>query len=186
MRHRAYQAAGHRPRPGSRPARHWDPGGVDPDPAGRRAAIRAYHLLSPLTTKLTAAILPAGKDPAHILASHGLAALARLLAGHTVPLADLVIDDEIARWSRWLRYPEGQINALRAVAPLIAAMPAADVACQVAQLADRLGLSYPTVTDAVTSALHDLYDKSVRGPHPRRTPGCPRPDQQAHTQRRSR
>jgi DNA primase len=39
----------------------------DPDQAGRRAAISAYHLLSPLTGNTTAAILPPGRDPAQIL-----------------------------------------------------------------------------------------------------------------------
>ena len=35
-------------------------------------------------------------------------------------------------------------------------MPPAHVARQVARLADRLGLDYATVTEAVTDALHDL------------------------------
>ena len=35
-------------------------------------------------------------------------------------------------------------------------MPPDHVGRQVARLAHRLGLDYPTVTDAVTSALHDL------------------------------
>ena len=41
----------------------------------------------------------------------------------------------VDRWSRWLEYPEGQINALRATAPVIAAMPVPHVARQVARLA---------------------------------------------------
>jgi len=128
----------------------------DADPAGKRAAIKAYKLLSPLTGAITAAVLPAGHDPAQILAAHGPAALAQQLGEHTVPLADLVTDSEVDSWSRWLQYAEGQINALHATAPVIAAMPPDDVGRQVARLAHRLGLDYPTVTDAVTSALHDL------------------------------
>ena len=55
----------------------------DADQAGQRAAVKAYHLLSPLTGAATAVILPAGQDPAQILADQGPAALARLLGGHT-------------------------------------------------------------------------------------------------------
>ena len=79
-----------------------------------------------------------------------------MLGSRTQPLADLVIDAEVARWDRWLQYAEGQIHALRAAAPLIAAMPPPDVARQVARLADRLGLDHATVTEAVTDALPDI------------------------------
>jgi len=128
----------------------------DPDNAGRRAAASAYHLLTPLTGKTAEVIIPAGQDPAQILRDHGPAALAATLDSRTRPLADLVIDAEVARWSRWLPHPEGQISALRAVAPLIAAMPPAHVARQVARLADRLGLDHPAVTEVVTGALTDV------------------------------
>ncbi len=128
----------------------------DPDNAGRRAAVKAYHLLTPLTTSTTAVIFAPGQDPAQILQDHGPAALARTLDSCTRPLADLVIDAEVGRWNRWLRYPEGQLNALHAAAPLIAAMPPAHIARQVARLAGRLGLDYPAVTEAVTSALTDV------------------------------
>ena len=128
----------------------------DADNAGRRAAVKAYHLLSPLTDATTAVIFPAGQDPAQILQDRGPAALARTVDSCTRPLADLVIDAEVGRWDRWLRYPEGQIGALRAAAPLIAAMPPAHVARQVGRLAERLGLDHPTVTEAVTTALTEM------------------------------
>jgi DNA primase len=128
----------------------------DPDQAGRRAAVRAYHLLIPHTDKLAAATLPAGQDPAQILTDSGPAALADMLASHTQPLPDLVVNTEVIRWGRWLRYPEGQIHALRATAPLIAAMPPAHVARQVARLAAILKLDHATVTEAVTDALSTL------------------------------
>jgi DNA primase len=130
--------------------------GFDSDQAGRRAAIRAYHLLVPYTDKLAAATLPAGQDPAQVLADSGTAALADLLASNTRPLPDLVINAEVARWSRWLRYPEGQIHALRATAPVIAAMPSAHVARQVARLAAILKLDHATVTEAVADAVTAL------------------------------
>jgi DNA primase len=132
----------------------------DPDPAGQRAAITAYHRLSPLTDIVLTAVLPPGQDPAGILAHHGPGALARALSEHTVPLADLVIDAEVDRWDRWLDHAEGQINALRAAAQLIAAMPPAHIGRQAARLAHRLGLPSPTVTEAITGALHDLPSRA--------------------------
>jgi DNA primase len=138
----------------------------DPDKAGRRAAVHAYDLLVPFTPKLAAVTFPAGHDPAHVLARSGPAGLAAMLTGKTRPLPDLVINTEVARWSRWLRYPEGQIHALRAAAPLIAAMPADHVARQVARLAAILKLDHATVTEAVTDALteqiHSPRDRSGR------------------------
>jgi len=128
----------------------------DPDQAGRRAAISAYHLLRPLTGNTTAAILPPGQDPAQILHDHGPAGLAAMLTHHTQPLADLVIDAEVDRWSQWLRHPEGQINALHAAAPVIAALPPGHVARHVARLADQIGLDHAIVTEAVTDALSEI------------------------------
>ena len=129
----------------------------DPDEAGRRAAVRAYHLLVPLTEKLAAVTLPTGQDPAHILADSGPGALAEALARRTRPLPDLIINAELRRWTRRrLRYPEGQIGALHCAAPLIAAMPPAHVGRQVARLAAVLRLDHATVTEAVTDALSAL------------------------------
>jgi DNA primase len=125
----------------------------DPDNAGRRAAVRAYQLLGPLTSDVATVMLPARCDPAQILADRGSTALVEMLARRTRPLADLVINTEVHKWRRWLRHPEGQIGALRAAAPLIAAMPPAHVARQVARLASRLCLDHATVTGAVTDAL---------------------------------
>jgi DNA primase len=133
----------------------------DPDPAGRRAAVRAYHLLSQLAAETSAVTLPAGQDPAQILIDNSPEALVTILADRTHPLADLVTDTELERWSRWLDHAEGQISALRAVAPVIAAMPPAHVARQVARLSDRLGIDHTTVTDAIISALPEV---TTRGP----------------------
>jgi DNA primase len=125
----------------------------DPDNAGWRAAVHAYHLLVPVTAKLAAVALPAGQDPASVMARSGPDELAAIVTDKACPLPDLVVNAEVARWSRWLRYPEGQIHALRAAAPLIASMPAGHVARQVARLAAILKLDHATVTEAVTDAL---------------------------------
>ena len=155
----------------------------DSDPAGQRAAVRAYHLLCPLTEKTAAAGFQPGQDPARVHADSGPRALYETLAEHTHPLADVVIDSELQRWERWLKYPEGQVNALRATAPIIAAMPPAHVGRQVARLAIRLGMTHGAVTAAVTDALTERHDGpdgalgSSRSPgaypaRPARGPGC--------------
>ena len=128
----------------------------DPDPPGRRAAVRAYHLLSQLTAETSAVTLSAGQDPAQILADNSAEALATILVERTHPLADLVTDAQLEQWARWLDHAEGQISALRAVAPVLAAMPSAHVARQVARLSDRLSLDHATVTGAITSALPEV------------------------------
>lgn len=135
----------------------------DPDPAGRRAAVRAYHLLSPLTEKLIVAALPDGQDPAQLLAERGPTALAQFLSTATQPLTDLVVDDDVRRWARWLDHPEGQIHALRSAAPLVAGMPAAQITRQVARLAHHLQLDYGLVTQAITDVLATVPHRQGEG-----------------------
>ncbi len=137
------------------------PGGVivafDGDRAGRRAAVRAFDLFrdDDGNGEVSAALLPEGVDPAGYFRDHGAAALAALL-DEAVPLADLVIDASLAEFDRWLEFTDGRFAALRAAAPLVACLPAAQVARQVARVADHLDLSYAEVTEAVTSALTHL------------------------------
>jgi hypothetical protein len=52
-------------------------------------------------------------------------------------------------------YPEGQINAMRSTARLIAVMPPSHVARQVARIAGQLSLDYSLVTEAVTDAVSE-------------------------------
>ena len=124
----------------------------DADPAGRRAAVRAHHLLRGVTDHARTLVLPAGQDPAGFRREHGGRALARLL-DTSAPLADLVADETMTAFERWLDFPDGKFAALHAVAPLVAGLPAGQVARQVARVAGRLGLSYAEVTEAVTRAL---------------------------------
>jgi DNA primase catalytic core len=122
----------------------------DADRSGRRAAVSAYQLLR--SGQTTAVVLPPGSDPAQVLDEHGPGVLAAMLSRRQ-PLADLVVDAEIDRWTRWLGFAEGRIGALRAAAAVVSAMPACDVGRQVGRLAERLGLDNATVTEAVTDAL---------------------------------
>jgi DNA primase len=128
----------------------------DADRPGRKAAVRAYHLLRAATHDLSTVPLPPGQDPAGFLREHGAPALARLLGGQAHPLADLVIDEHLAEFAPWLQFTDGKFGALRAVAPRIATLPAGQVARQVARTAHRLDLTHAEVTAAVTAALADV------------------------------
>jgi DNA primase len=136
----------------------------DADHAGRRAAVAAYSLISPLARRVLAVTLPADQDPAQVLREDGPGRLARVLAGQRRPLADLVVDAEICEWARWLSFAEGRIGALRSAATVVAAMPPAEVGRQVSRLASRLDLDYETVTMAVLDALTD--PRTARGRRP--------------------
>jgi len=124
----------------------------DADRAGRQAAVRAHHLLRGVTDHAVAAVLPPGQDPAGFRRELGGRALARRLDA-AVPLVDLVVDETVAPFERWLVFPDGKFAALHAAAPLVAGLPSGQVARQVARVACRLGLSFAEVTDAVTGAL---------------------------------
>jgi DNA primase len=91
----------------------------DGDDAGRKAAVRGYHLLRLTSERLQTVTLPE-KDPAEILASKGTAALHAVLREHVEPLAALVIDAHLDPWERRLRDPEGPLLAMRSVAVVIA------------------------------------------------------------------
>jgi len=128
----------------------------DADQPGRKAAVRAYHLLREVMKDLSTVPFPQGQDPAGFLREHGASALARLLTSQAHPLADLVIDECVTEFAPWLQFTDGQFGALRAVAPRIAALPAGQVARQVARTASRLDLTHAEVTAAVTAAVRDV------------------------------
>jgi DNA primase len=125
----------------------------DSDQAGQQAAIRAYDLLRGVTARPFTVQFPSGQDPAGYLLQHGADALVEVLDTRARPLADLVIDDRIAKFGRHLEFIEGKFNALHAVAPLIVQLPDGDVARQVARVAERLGLTAAEVTNAVVTVV---------------------------------
>jgi DNA primase len=141
----------------------------DGDGPGHQASLRAYDLLRELRVWPTALDLPAGQDPASLAAEHGTAGLhAALLAAAGKPLADLVVDDRIARHQ--LRWPEGQVAAGRDAAAVVAAMPPEHVSRQIARVIARTGLDAPTVSglvvDAVMSPRHRRHFGGAAGSSP--------------------
>lgn len=124
----------------------------DGDAAGVRASVRAYGLLRQAQVWPLALDLPAGQDPASLVLEHGTAALrAALLASAGTPLADLVVDERLARYQ--LQWPEGQIAAAREVATVVATMPAEQVTRQIVRLVAHTGLDARTVGDLVVDAV---------------------------------
>jgi len=91
----------------------------DDDPAGRKAAVRAYGILRAVSDRLRSVTLP-GKDPAGILETEGATTLRQILHDRALPLSAIVIDAHLDPWERRLRDPEGPLLAMRSTATLIA------------------------------------------------------------------
>lgn len=133
--------------------------GFDNDDAGRRAAVRAYDLLAePQAAQLVRLDLPAGSDPAEVLAAEGPTSLRGRLDAAT-PLVDHVVETRIERWSAQLQWAEGRIYAMRELAPLVAALPAESATRQIGRLMARLDLPHETVLDAVIEALPRVSER---------------------------
>ena len=107
---------------------------LDGDRAGREAAVKAYAVLLTVTSKTTAVTLPPGRDPAEILQADGPAALRDVLQNRAEPLAAVVIDAHLDRWTRQLDHAEGQLHAMRSAATLIASLLPSDTADQILQI----------------------------------------------------
>jgi DNA primase len=93
----------------------------DDDTAGRKAAVRAYPILRPISDRLQSVTL-SGKDPAEILETGGAAALQTILQDRVRPLSAVVIDAHLDPWERRLQDPEGPLLAMRSTATLIAGL----------------------------------------------------------------
>jgi len=124
----------------------------DADPAGRDAVLRSYGLLRAAGAWPATAALPDGQDPASLAQQQGPDAL-RAALDAAVPLADLVVDERLARWTGRLHWAEGQIGAARDAAGLIATFPSEQVGRQVLRVARQLGLEPAELTSAVVDAV---------------------------------
>jgi DNA primase len=126
----------------------------DGDQAGRHASVRAYDRLREAQVWPSTLALPAGQDPASHVLEHGAPGLrAALLAADGTPLADLVVDERIARHE--LRWAEGQVAAGRDASTVVAAMPPEHVPRQILRVIAQTGLSARQVSDLVVDAVTD-------------------------------
>lgn len=148
--------------------RRWSPG----TPTGPAAAPRpTTSPSSPRTARPPgAAALPAGRDPARIFELGGSEALAAALAAGEHPLADVAVDVALDPWQGDLDREEavGQLNAVRAVARLLAATPPADMTRQVLRVAERTKMPHGEVTREFAEAVAPtLRPKAPRRDRPR-------------------
>jgi len=118
---------------------------LDGDCAGREAAIRAYSVLLEVTGKITAVILPDGRDPAEILQADGSAALRNVLQHRIQPLARVVIDAHLDTWAHRLDHAESRLHAMRSAAALVASLLPSEAAGQILQITG--GLHVATLGD---------------------------------------
>jgi DNA primase len=105
----------------------------DDDPAGRKAAVRAYDILRAVSGRMQSAVL-SGKDPAEILQTEGPEALRTILRDQVQPLSGVVIDAHLAQWERRLQDPEGPLLAMRSTAAVIAGLLPAESAEAIRQI----------------------------------------------------
>src|ERR1019366_4676312 len=96
---------------------------LDGDRAGREAMIKAHGVLVTVTRNAAAEILP----------TDGPTALSAALQ-QAEPLARLVIDTHIDLWASHLDHVEGQLNAMRGAASLIAGMLPAETAERILEI----------------------------------------------------
>jgi len=139
--------------------------GFDGDAAGRAAAVRSYDVLRERGAWPLHLPLPEGQDPASLSQSSGPEAL-RLGLDAAQPLADLVIDERLARWADKVQWGEGRIGSMRAAAPVIAVLPADQALRQVRRVASVVGVELSAmVAEVVRVVSPDVATDAAR-------PGC--------------
>ncbi|NHC46746.1 toprim domain-containing protein [Motilibacter aurantiacus] len=128
----------------------------DADAGGRDAAVRAYDLLTAAGAWPYNATLPAGDDPAALRQRLGPNALQAAL-DDAEPLARVVLDARMEPWRDRLQWAEGRVNAVRSVAPVLAAMPIHRVAGESAYVIQTYSLDAQPLNEAVVEIiLRDL------------------------------
>lgn len=95
---------------------------TDADPAGQRAAVRAYWQLTARGGNPRQLVMPAGTDPAELLQTAGPQAL-QLALTDPPTLARYLIGARVADWVDRLHTAEGLVFAVRAAAEIIGALP---------------------------------------------------------------
>lgn len=130
----------------------------DGDPAGRRAASRTYGLAKTWGGQVSGTILPAGRDPADLLAAGGPDRAAAVLLDSVQPLARVELFNRIDALQRDKRitdpaaYPADRDRVYRTIASLFVDDPG-DVDHLSRAAADRLGVDPTTVVRGVVEVL---------------------------------
>ncbi|MBI4939798.1 MAG: toprim domain-containing protein, partial [Actinobacteria bacterium] len=129
--------------------------GTDPDPAGRKAAARAYWLLAARGGAPAQLQLPDGLDPA-ALYTRDPDRLRRHLEQPT-DLAAALVEDVLAAWAPRLADPNdvaGRVGAARDAIAVLAAVPPLAVLEPATRLAQTLDLMPSTIYADLADAVH--------------------------------
>jgi DNA primase len=119
----------------------------DGDAAGQKAALRAFEDDQKFVAQTFVAVEPSGMDPCELRQAHGDPAVRELIA-RRVPLFEFAIKSVIAGYD--ITNPEGRVNALNQVAPLIGKIRDASLRPEyVRLLAGWLGMEVDIVSTAV-------------------------------------
>ena len=119
----------------------------DGDAAGQKAALRAFEDDQKFVAQTFVAVEPNGMDPCELRQANGDLAVRELVA-RRVPLFEFAIKSVIAGYD--IANPEGRVNALNQVAPLIGKIRDASLRPEyVRLLADWLGMEVDIVSTAV-------------------------------------
>jgi DNA primase len=139
---------------------------LDPDGAGRKAAIKAYACLSRVADDITAVVLPDGVDPAEMLEKQGPRPLSNALTVHGRHLADFVVDARIQAWEfdGRLEGVEGQFGAIRAAGKAISTMPAREAARQISRVTALFTTRYHWKTGDAAMELIEAIERQMFGP----------------------
>ncbi|MEO6826402.1 MAG: DNA primase [Microbacteriaceae bacterium] len=122
----------------------------DPDAAGQKAAMRAFAEEQRFAAQTYVAVAPEGLDPCDLRLRRGDEAIRRLIDGKK-PMYEFMIRELLSRFD--LNTVEGRVTALRAGAPIVAAIR--DRALRPGythELARMLGMELAEVAAAVTTA----------------------------------
>lgn len=143
---------------------------TDSDAAGLGSACAAYRHLCRVGLEPWMADLPPGVDPAALMATNAGSLRLRVgLLDGARPLADSVVDARVAEWSDRLRWVEGRVGVVRALAPDLALLGPLQVTRQVDRLAEIAGVDVHTVRREITHARNPAASgKFLRAPRPRR------------------
>jgi len=119
----------------------------DGDAAGQKAALRAFEDDQKFVAQTFVAVEPNGMDPCELRQANGDSAVRELVA-RRVPLFEFAIKSVIAGYD--ITNPEGRVNALNQVAPLIGKIRDASLRPEyVRLLAGWLGMEVDIVSTAV-------------------------------------
>lgn len=123
---------------------------LDADPAGRAAALRTAELALHMDRPVFVTRLPDGQDPAAYAHDVGAASLAAYLGEpRRRPALDVLVEARIERHTDRLQWVEGQVDAARDVAALLAVVPQTETVDVTLRAADLIGVSPMLLHDEI-------------------------------------